>query len=155
MLLAGGCSAPPAVVLPLEVDEVEVGREDVPPAAMDTLDRVAGGRPFTALEREGRGRLVAYEGEWQDGGVEAEATVLADGGLLETERELTLAAFAELPPAVRERVRRLEAEGYEVEVALRLLHVFDVDYRRGPAAAPDTEGELLLRPDGSDATRRP
>lgn len=99
--------------------------------------------------------FVAYEAEWQEDGVEVEATVLADGGLLESERELPPEEYVTLPPAVLKKVRDLQERGFRVEVARRTFYLFDIDATPASTADPeyDAEQEWLLRPDGTDATR--
>ena len=67
------------------------------------------------------------------------------------------AAQSSLPPAVRERVRALRDQGFEVSVARRVVYLFDLDLSRGGngSQTPPEEREMLLRPDGSDAKRPP
>lgn len=146
LLLLAGCAAPTGATIPLEISEADIEEAEVPSAALAALRDEAGGRAFDSLEREDRGAYVAYEAEWLVDGVEFEATVLADGTLIETGRELTAAEMAALPSGVRARVAELEAEGMEVEVGERAFVYYDVD-----AELPSTgeERELLVRPDGT------
>lgn len=155
VMMMTGCQTPRFASTPLERDEAAIEESDVPPMALRALRKAANGRPLTEFEREDRGQYVAYEAEWQEGGVEAEATVLADGSLVETERELTPAEFATLPPGVLQRVRTLQERGYDVEVARRTLYLYEIDAARQSAddAEDGDELEHLLRPDGTEATR--
>jgi hypothetical protein len=152
-----GCASYPTASVPLERSEVDITQSELPRPALSSLRARAGKRAFTAIEREDRGLYLAYEAEWQDGPIEAEATVLADGGVLEEERELTPNQLDTLPPAVLERIRSLQSQGYDVQVARRTVYLFDIDVTRAPQDGDDEaeEGELLLRPDGSDATHVP
>lgn len=154
----GGCAGIPAASVPLERREADIEEAEVPPAALAALRERAGVRPLTEFEAEDRGGFTAFEGEWETADGEAEATVLADGALLEEEIELPRAAHGTLPPAVRDRVRELEAQGYDIEVARRVFYLYDLGLSRGGDDDGETdaeEQELLLRPDGTDATKRP
>lgn len=155
--LLAGCSGPRFVSVPLERSESEIEESAVPAAALEALRVAAEGHRFTVFEREDRGSHIAYEAEWQEGDVEAEATVLADGGLLEEEIELAPGAIASLPPAIRKKARTLEALGFRVEVARRVFYLFEVDATKQAADGDDEAAAeaWLLRPDGTDATRAP
>lgn len=150
-ILAAGCATPSASV-PLETSEQAISRNDLPPAAMDRLASLAGGAPLEGFEREDRRLYDAYEGEWLTDDVEHEATVLADGSVLETELTVWPEGDRDIPTRVLARVRELEARGLRVEVARRRFMLYDL-------TVEDDQGrrinEILLRPDGSDATTRP
>lgn len=157
-MLAGspllGCGSSKFAAIPIEGVESPVAFDEVPPAALASLRALAGQNPLTTIEREDRGRYTAYEAEWMDNGREAEATVLADGTVLESEIELDPAeerAAGGVPAEVLERVESLRARGYDVSVARRSLFLYDIDAY--PAEGGDRV-ELLLRPDGSDARGR-
>jgi hypothetical protein len=156
-MLISGCQTGRHAVVPLELTEAEIAEADVPPAALAALRELAGGQPFTEFEREDRGAYVAYEAEWRAGGVEAEATVLADGTVLGTERDLTSAQVAELPAGVRARIARLQKQGYRVEVAQRTFILYELDAARMSDDDDNANGdeeeelELLVRPDGRNA----
>jgi hypothetical protein len=141
--LLTGC-AQPRIVIPLEESEAEIGQADVPQAALATLRELAGGAPFTSFEREVRDGRMYYEAEWMLGGREAEATVLADGTLVETERDISL---DEAPPAVRAWIEANAAEGEEVTVSRRSFLVYEVDL-----VSETGERERLLLPSGASAT---
>lgn len=153
--LLAGCRSTQLASVPLEQVEAPVDESSLPPSALEALQTAADGRALSAFERENRGLYVAYEAEWIEDGVEAEATVLADGALLESERELRPDEYTSLPPAVLRKVRELEQRGFRVEVGRRAFYLFDIDAT--PALNADaertTEQEFLLRPDGTDATR--
>ncbi len=150
-----GCHTTPFASYPLEVSATDIEQQDVPAPALKTLQNAAGGRPITAFEREDRGLYIAYEGEWQEGDIEAEITVLPDGGLLESESELAKHEFALLPPAIRRRVEALQQRGYRVEIAKQAIYFYEIEAERENEGSEDSEQEWLLRPDGSDATRPP
>lgn len=150
-----GCGTPPTASVPLERAEGRIEEDALPSAARDALRARAGGRGFTGVEREDRVLYAAFEAEWMDGPVEAEATVLADGAVLEEERELEEADFVSLPRSVRVRIDALREQGFEVAVARRAIYLFDVDASRRDDDGGVEERELLLRPDGSDATALP
>ncbi len=148
----GGCAGPRAT-FPLERSEREVEASEVPPAARARLEALAGGRPLESFEREDRGAFVAYEGEWEEGGVEHEATVLADGAVVERARELSESEMEDLPPEVRARVRALQARGYEVEVDVREAVFYEIEAERETDDGEEEEIEALVRPDGADVNR--
>ena len=146
-VILAGCASKEHVV-PFEMEEQAIEAVDVPSAALSSLRNLAGANQLATFEKEDRGAFVAYEAEWLVDGVEHEATVMADGTLLETEKEFLPEEMDALPPAIRDRVRELQGEGYEVEAARREIILYDVDATR-PGAPEDAEGqEYLLRPDG-------
>lgn len=140
------CAHTKDATIPLEHAEREVADHEVPAPALAALRRAADGRPIARFEREERAAFVAYEGEWMDGAIEREATVLADGGLLETAHDLTEAEIDALPAAVQARIDALRADGGSVTVSRREFVFYDVDVVRG-----DEQREYLVRPDGTDA----
>jgi hypothetical protein len=152
-----GCASVPTASVPLERGEVQIDESALPPAALASLRERAGGLAFSGFQREDRVTYESFEAEWMSGNVEVEATVLRDGGVLEEEHELEPKDEHTLPPAIRERVRALRAQGFEVSVARRVVYLFDLDLSRGGngSQTPPEEREMLLRPDGSDATRPP
>lgn len=145
-LATAGCATGPGSLIPFEADEATIARDEVPAAARASLEALAAPHTIIAWERENRGSFIAYEGEWVVDGIEQEASVMADGTVLETERELSPAEIAVLPPGVMARVEELRAQGYDVEVARREIILYDID-ATNPAARP-AEREILLRPDG-------
>jgi len=126
--------------VPFEDDEEAVSEGQVPPAALDALLDRAGDAELEALERERRGENELYEGEWHDpdGGV-AEATVTADGVLVETEVDVP---FDTVPPAVR-RTAEARARGGEINYSLRTFFAYDAEF--GPEG---DETELTIWPTG-------
>ena len=140
------CAHTADATIPLERAEREVAENELPAPALAALRRAADGRTIARVEREERGAFVAYEGEWRDGAIEREATVLADGGLLESAHDLTDAEIDALPAAVQARIAALRAGGGVVTVSRREFVFYDIDVVRG-----DEQREYLVRPDGADA----
>jgi hypothetical protein len=156
--LLAGCSAP-HIVLPLEQNERALEASEVPAAARERLEVMAGGHSITEFEWEDRGAFIAYEAEWFVDGVEQEATVLVDGTIIETAQQAKSSEFSKLPPAIRLRVEALRADGYEVGIARRQFIVYEIDAWQAVSAstgddvdAPEAI-ELLLQPDGRPANR--
>jgi len=146
VLSVPGCAGPVTASVPLERSERVIPASELPPAAAAALREAAGERPFTVVEREDRGSFIAYEAEWLVEGVEHEATVLADGSLVETEIDVPMDGYAMLPSGVRERIDALQTAERDVEVSRRMVYLYDLSI---------DDAELLLRPDGTDARRAP
>lgn len=156
----GGCASH-QITVPVERAERAVDADDVPAPARRRLEMLAGGNAITSYEREERGDSVAFEAEWEVDGREHEATVLSDGAIIETEREIDPDEFEELPQAIQERIASYRSQGYDVAVGRRDFVLYDLDVSRD---ADDDAGEhedeeeagameLLLRPDGERAAR--
>jgi hypothetical protein len=142
------CTSPPRVTIPLEQRETTLSENDPPAAARQSLEAIADGNDILAFEREDRGGKITYVAEWLVDGLVHEATVLADGSLVEVERELTERDRQRLPAPIRERIERLERDGFTVGVSARRFVLYELD------ADSQRDGrELLLRPDGSVAAR--
>jgi hypothetical protein len=141
--LLTGC-AQPRIVIPLESSEAEIEGAEVPEAALATLRELAGDAPFTSFEREVRDGRMYYEAEWMLAGREAEATVLADGTLVETERDISL---DDAPPAVRAWIEKNASDDDEVTVSRRSFLMYEVEI-----GDEETATEHLLLPSGARAT---
>lgn len=148
-LLVGCSTAPSGILVPIEMEETAITRQDVPPAALATLEALAMGAPIVAYEREDRGNLVAFVGEWMLDGMEMEATVLADGTLLETERDIAEAEMIATAPGLQAQAENWRAEGYNVEFSRREIVLYDVTL-----TTPDSveEKEFILLPSGEFLT---
>lgn len=147
-MFIAGCSTKQESAFPLEQDEFQIERTAVPQPALTALERLSGGAELIAFEMEDRGAYTVFEGEWIQNGVEQEATVMADGTLLESERELMPEDYDSLPPGALAQVRELESQGYRVEIARREIILYDLDAVRGEEISED-EIEMVIRPDGT------
>ena len=123
----------------LETAEREVSESEVPAAALRALRQQAGGRPLVAFEEEIRNGRKYYEGEWEGETGEQEATVTADGILIETEMDMTA---EQVPQPVRRRARRLAGDA-EVCYARRNFVLYEIEYIEN-----GEEREILLTPTG-------
>lgn len=85
--------------LKLEMAERPLAEAAVPAKALQALRRAASDHQLVAFEEEIRDGQSYYEGEWQTGRGTAEATVTADGVLVETEREVSA---EKVPRGIRE-----------------------------------------------------
>jgi len=157
--LLGGCASR-QVSFPLERNEETVAADRVPAPARLRLEQLAAGNEISGFEREDRGNLVTYVAEWTENGSEREATVLADGSIIETERDLIRAEMPDIPPAIQSRARALADDGFGVNVALRTFVAYEIEAEPLPegdglvGATEDDDGfEILLRPDGTQAAR--
>ena len=71
--------------------------DQLPKAAVDALLKLADGATIAELERDQEDGTVVFEAEWTVDGRKVEATVTAEGDLVEYEEEITA---DQLPPRV-------------------------------------------------------
>lgn len=125
--------------LKLEMAERPLAEAAVPAKALQALRRAASDHQLVAFEEEIRDGQSYYEGEWQTGRGTAEATVTADGVLVETEREVSA---EKVPRGIREAAEKL-SQGQEVSFARRCVLYYEIEY-----VQEGQQREVLLSPGG-------
>lgn len=145
LVVFAGCASGGGGRLPVETSEREITESEVPAAALAALRELADGAPLVEFEEERRNGTICYEGEWRlpEGG-EAEATVLADGTVVETEIDI---AADEVPAAVRQFANE-RAGSNRVSYARRTLTLYEIEYVSGMHAV-----EVLVTPGGKELAR--
>lgn len=138
LALAVGCASP-RLVLPLESAEEERTAAQIPAAARAALEAEADGADIIAWEWEERAGESFYEAEWMTPEGEREATVTAEGAVVEYEAELT----PEQAPASVRRAAQQRAGGAEVGYARRTFIIYEVEY-----TVDGREQEVVLTPTG-------
>lgn len=123
----------------LETAERPIEKAELPAAALRALQNAAGDNPLGAFEEEIRNERRYYEGEWKTLEGKQEATVTADGVLVDAETDV---ASEVAPPAVRKTAEKLAGEG-QVKYARRSFVFYEVEY-----VEDGREREILLRPTG-------
>lgn len=123
----------------IETAEREVSEQEVPTAALAALRQEAGGHAIEAFEEETRDGRIFYEGEWETPAGEQEATVSADGVVIERERSVS---EAQAPTPVLEALRG-QAGDVEAEYSQRMFIFYEVEYEEN-----GEEKEMLLTPLG-------
>lgn len=125
--------------LALETAERPLVEDDVPAKALQALRHAAGEHKLVSLEQEIRNDRTYYEGEWNTAEGEAEATVTADGVLVETERDVPA---QQVPAGVREAAEKLSG-GERVNYARRSFIYYEIEYTQ-----KGQDREMLLSPAG-------
>jgi hypothetical protein len=101
--------------------------ETIPQAAAAGLRRAADGATIERVVRERERGNEVFEATWHVGGLEREATVNAEGDLVDFEEEvestqvpsrIRAAALAKLPNAQSIRFVKLQSGNYEVEASI-------------------------------------
>jgi hypothetical protein len=119
--------------------ERSVKRDDLPAAALAALQAIANPHPLASFEQERRDDLVCYEAEWVAADGKREATVTAEGVLLELERGV---GDEEVPAGVRQLAEEVAGEA-AVQYTRRDFVMYEIEY-----AAGGSESEVLLSPTG-------
>jgi hypothetical protein len=122
------------------LDDEKVTLEQVPAAARRALEQQAGGARITEIEREVERGVTVYEAEWVDHGTEREASVSADGELLEIEEEVTL---DKVPAAVRAAIAKHIGAGAKMEIEKTTVVYYEVE-----ATVDGKHKELYFSPAG-------
>ena len=102
----------------------KVSLDQVPAAARRALEQQAGGAKITEIEREVEHGVTVYEAEWMDQGTEREASVSADGELLEVEEVVPI---DKVPAAVREAIVKQLGTGAKVEIEKTTIVYYEVE----------------------------
>jgi hypothetical protein len=123
----------------LEEAERVVTEAEIPERALKALRTAAGQYQLEAFEEEIRDNRTFYEGEWRVSGRSQEATVTAEGVLIET--EATISA-EQVPEAVRKAAAKLIGNA-PADFARREFIFYEVKYTRD-----GEEHEALLSPTG-------
>ena len=121
-------------------DDEKIALDQVPAAAREALLKLAGDAKITEVEREKEDGLVLYEAEWSVNGKEAEASVTANGDLVEQEEEIDLGA---LPPRGKSVVAKKFPAGAKLECERVLMVVYEIE-----AKINGKEKEILVLPSG-------
>ena len=82
--------------------------DQIPDAAKAALAKLAGKAKIEEVEVEEEDGVTLYEGSWKVNNAEHEATVTADGDLVERSREV---ALGNTPKAVRDAVAKVLRRG--------------------------------------------
>jgi hypothetical protein len=102
----------------------DLAMDQIPEAARKALLELARGAKIEDLERERSDGVEMYEAEWEQDGLEFEATVLADGTLIELEEEL---ASDQVPPAVRAAAEQQFGRDADLSFEKKTHVVYKVD----------------------------
>ncbi|HKQ49734.1 MAG TPA: PepSY-like domain-containing protein [Phycisphaerae bacterium] len=129
-----------AAGLAAALDDEKVPLDQVPAAARRALEMQAGGAKFTEIEREVEHGVTVYEAEWMDHGTEHEASVSADGELLEVEENVPM---DKAPAAVREAIGKHFGAGTKVVIEKTTVVYYEVE-----AKVDGKEKELYFSPTG-------
>ncbi len=122
------------------VQEEEVTLDQVPEPARAALLTLAGDAKITKAEREKEDGILVFEAAWVTDGTKHEATVTADGTLIETE-EIIPAEKA--PAAVRAAIATHFGADAKVVVEKKMIVLYEVEGK-----IKGEEEELLVFPTG-------
>ena len=120
--------------------DANASMDQIPEAARQALQRLAGVARIDEIEREKEHGTTVYEAEWSAGGVTYEATVTADGTLLETEETVSL---EHVPTAVRAAIAKYFGAIDKVVVEKKTIIVYEAE-----GEIDGREKELLIFPTG-------
>lgn len=129
-----------AAGLAAALDDERLPLDQVPAAARRALEIQAGGAKFTEIEREVEHGVTVYEAEWTDHGMEHEASVSADGELLEIEEVVPM---DKAPAAVREAITKQFGAGAKVVIEKTMVVYYEVETK-----VDGKEKELYISPTG-------
>ncbi len=132
-----GCVLVAGLVVTAEED---VAWSDVPAVVQKVLSSMSKGAPIKEIEKETKGDIVYYEGEWVVDGKEAEAVVTADGDLVELEEEVDAST---VPARVRAVAEKEFGAGAKVEYEKILIVVYEMEAR-----VDGKEKEIKVLPTG-------
>jgi putative PepSY-like beta-lactamase-inhibitor len=121
-------------------DDEKIPPDQVPAAARRALEQQAGGAKFTEIEREVEHGVTVYEAEWIVQGAEHEASVSADGELLEIEETVPL---EKVPAAVREAIAKHLGGAANMEIEKTTIVNYEVE-----AKVDGKNKELYISPTG-------
>jgi hypothetical protein len=120
------------------------GLADLPGPAAAALKKQSGGHELSGFETEHANGVALYEAGWTDGGVKHEATVTADGDVVELEQSIPASA---VPAAVRAAAVKTFGEGADVRYVKKTWVVYEIEGKVG-----DRHREAIFTPTGA-ATR--
>lgn len=120
--------------------DADVSKNQVPEAARKALQRLAGDAKIDEVEQEKQHGTTVYEAEWSAGGVTHEATVTADGTLIETEETVSL---EDVPSAVRAAIAKHFGAVDKVVIEKKTIIVYEAE-----GEIDGREKELLIFPTG-------
>ncbi len=125
-----------------KADQQTVSLDDVPEAARTALRKLAGDAKIEKVEREEDDGVILFEAEWQQNQTTHEATVTADGDLVEQERTVS---HASLPQAVRRAVKDRFGDITEVTYERKTVVLYEAE-----SDADGNKREVLLSPSGRE-----
>ncbi len=120
--------------------------EQVPAAARDALLELSGKAEIMKFERESEHGVVLYQAEWMTDGRKHEATVTAEGGLIELEEEVPA---ADVPAAVQRAAAKVFSSGAKLEYEKKTLVVYEVEGK-----VNGREREVVIMATGKIAGRK-
>ena len=104
--------------------EVRIPINQVPAPARQALRKLAAGANILKVEQETEHGSVAYEAKWLVNGVKHEASVTADGALLESEQVIPIQSA---PAAVRKAIAAHFGTKAKVEVVQKTIIVYEAE----------------------------
>lgn len=107
--------------------ERDLNETEVPKAALDALRALAGGAKIEEFEEETSNGVVVYEAEWKTQTGEREATVTANGDLVELEEEV---AAGSVPNAVTAAAQLAGGNGVTVEYEKKTYILYEAEFRK-------------------------
>jgi len=122
-------------------EEEKVSLDQVPEPARKALLKLAGEGKITEVERENKHGVVLYEAEWKVNGREHEATVTAEGDLVELAEEDL--APADVPGAVKRAAAKIFPNAAALEYEKKMFVMYEVEGK-----VKGKKRELLISPTG-------
>jgi uncharacterized membrane protein YkoI len=111
-----------------EEQERAIKEAEVPPAALEALQKLAGGAKFTEFAEEIEHGRKFYEGSWKNtDGKNVDALVTAAGDLVEMEEEV---AAAVVPAVVMTAAKQAAGQDGKVFCEKKTLILYEVKYRQ-------------------------
>lgn len=114
------------VVLAIERQAVAASAVDVPAAARQALQRLAGDAKLDDIEHSVEHGVDVYEASWTVDGAEHEAEVTADGGIVEIEQSVKA---EDVPEIVRRMATKHLPKGAEISYERKMIVVYSAEAR--------------------------
>lgn len=111
----------------MKESERRLTEADVPPAALAALKKLAGGAPFTEIEEEMEHGSTHYEAEWNGPDGEVEATVTAEGDLVEFEE---VVPDGKVSAAARAAAQKAAGEGAVLKWEKTTVVYYEVSFKK-------------------------
>ncbi|UCD30125.1 MAG: PepSY-like domain-containing protein, partial [Planctomycetota bacterium] len=121
-------------------EEENISLDQLPAEVREALLKLAGNAQITEVEREQKHGIVLYQAEWGANGHESEATVTADGVLVELEQELDA---KDVPAAVKAAAAKNFPPGVKLEYEKKMIVMYEVE-----AKVDGKEKEIMITPVG-------
>ena len=107
-----------------DADEQKVALEQVPAPAREVLTKLAGGAKIDEVTKESENGTEVFEGKWTANGKVREASVAADGSLLQMEESLTA---NDLPASVKAALDKQMADAENVSYVKKTITLYEAE----------------------------